>query len=58
MRYKVYLSRSVLKGLRTGVEMIEKYYAARIKNAIDASAVNVRRERRNLVLPKDEIPAD
>ena len=48
----------VAKNCRTSVEMIEKYYAAHIKNAIDASAVNVRRERRNLVLPKDEIPAD
>lgn len=44
----------VAKNCRTSVEMIEKYYAAHIKNAIDASAVNVRRERRNLVLPKEE----
>lgn len=48
----------VAKNCRTSVEMIEKYYAAHIKNAIDASAVNVRRERRNLVLPKEEREAE
>ena len=48
----------VAKNCRTSVEMIEKYYAAHIKNAIDASAVNVRRERRNLVLPKEEGEAE
>jgi integrase len=35
----------IAKNCRTSVEMIEKYYAAHIKNMIDASAVNVRRER-------------
>ena len=33
------------KNCRTSVEMIEKFYAAHIKNMIDASAVNVRRHR-------------
>jgi integrase len=33
----------VAKNCRTSVEMIEKFYAAHIKNMIDASAVNVRR---------------
>jgi integrase len=37
----------IAKNCRTSVEMIEKYYAAHIKNMIDASAVNVRRERSN-----------
>jgi hypothetical protein len=31
------------KNCRTSVEMIEKFYAAHIKNMIDAAAVNVRR---------------
>ena len=35
----------VAKNCRTSVEMIEKYYAAHIKNLIDASAVNTRRPR-------------
>jgi integrase len=37
----------IAKNCRTSVEMIEKYYAAHIKNMIDASAVNVRRQRSN-----------
>lgn len=36
----------VAKNCRTSVEMIEKFYAAHIKNTIDASAVNVRRIRK------------
>lgn len=35
----------IAKNCRTSVEMIEKFYAAHIKNMIDAAAVNVRRER-------------
>ena len=35
----------VAKNCRTSVEMIEKYYASHIKNMIDASAINVRREK-------------
>lgn len=33
------------KNCRTSVEMIEKFYAAHLKNAVDASAINVRKER-------------
>ena len=33
----------IAKNCRTSVEMIEKYYAAHIKNRLDASAINVRR---------------
>ena len=33
----------IAKNCRTSVEMIEKFYAAHIKNMIDATAVNVRR---------------
>jgi len=35
----------VAKNCRTSVEMIEKFYAAHIKNTIDAAAVNVRKIR-------------
>lgn len=37
----------IAKNCRTSVEMIEKFYAAHIKNMIDAAAVNVRRGRSN-----------
>jgi len=37
----------IAKNCRTSVEMIEKFYAAHIKNMIDAAAVNVRREAAN-----------
>ena len=33
----------IAKNCRTSVEMIEKFYAAHLKNTIDAAAVNVRR---------------
>jgi len=33
----------IAKNCRTSVEMIEKYYAAHIKNMLDASAINVRK---------------
>jgi hypothetical protein len=36
----------VAKNCRTSVEMIEKFYAAHIKNMLDASAINVRKIRR------------
>jgi len=36
----------VAKNCRTSVEMIEKYYAAHLKNTLDAAAINVRRPRR------------
>jgi integrase len=35
----------IAKNCRTSVEMIEKYYAAHLKNRIDASAINVRKIR-------------
>lgn len=35
----------IAKNCRTSVEMIEKFYAAHIKDLIDASAINVRRQR-------------
>jgi integrase len=35
----------IAKNCRTSVEMIEKYYAAHIKTALDASAINVRKPR-------------
>lgn len=42
----------IAKNCRTSVEMIEKYYAAHLKNMIDTAAVNVRRERPNGAPPK------
>jgi len=36
----------VAKNCRTNVEMIEKYYAAHLKNTLDAAAINVRKSRR------------
>jgi integrase len=35
----------IAKNCRTSVEMIEKYYAAHIKNTLDASAINVMRPK-------------
>jgi len=35
----------IAKNCRTSVEMIEKFYAAHIKNTLDASAINVMRPR-------------
>lgn len=35
----------IAKNCRTSVEMIEKYYAAHIKNLLDTSAINVRRTK-------------
>jgi integrase len=36
----------IAKNCRTSVEMIEKFYAAHIKNTLDATAINVMRPRR------------
>jgi len=44
----------VAKNCRTSVEMIEKFYAAHIKNMLDASAINVRKARRK-AKPVEEI---
>ncbi len=41
----------IAKNCRTSVEMIEKFYAAHIKNRLDASAINVRRERKRETSP-------
>ena len=41
----------VAKNCRTSVEMIEKYYAAHIKDVIDAAAVNVRKGRKSSTTP-------
>ncbi len=35
----------IAKNCRTSVEMIEKHYAAHIKNTLDAAAINVRRPK-------------
>jgi integrase len=36
----------IAKNCRTSVEMIEKHYAVHLKNALDASAINVRKARK------------
>ena len=35
----------IAKNRRTSVEMIEKFYAAHIKNTLDAASINVRRPK-------------
>ena len=35
----------IAKNCRTSVEMIEKFYAAHIRNTLDAAAINVRRPK-------------
>ena len=42
----------IAKNCRTGVEMIEKYYASHIKNRLDTAVINVMRARPK----KDELP--
>ncbi len=42
----------VAKNCRTSVEMIERHYAVHLKNTIDASVINVRRQR--AVAPLDD----
>jgi len=37
----------IAKNCRTSVEMIEKFYAAHIKNTLDAASINVRRPRKS-----------
>jgi hypothetical protein len=36
----------IAKNCRTSVEMIEQFYAAHLKNTLDASAINVRKSKR------------
>jgi len=47
----------IAKNCRTSVEMIEKHYAAHLKDMIDTSLVNVRREksRRRVATSSDEL---
>ena len=45
----------IAKNCRTSVEMIEKYYAAHIKNTLDAGAINRRRPRRNGEAPSPDL---
>lgn len=42
----------IAKNCRTSVEMIEKFYAAHIKNTLDAAAINIRRPRSNFRMDK------
>ena len=48
----------IAKNCRTSVEMIEKYYAAHIKNTLDAAAINVRRSQRTKTLEKTYLEED
>ena len=38
----------IAKNCRTSVEMIEKHYAAHLKDKIDTSLINVRKEKRRI----------
>ena len=38
----------IAKNCRTSVEMIEQFYAAHLKNTLDASAINVRKPKAKL----------
>src|SRR5277367_1501617 len=46
----------IAKNCRTSVEMIEKFYAAHIKNMIDAGAINVRRAALTATVAPKERP--
>ena len=46
----------IAKNCRTSVEMIEKFYAAHIKNTLDATAINVRRSQKHGFQPEN--PSD
>lgn len=51
----------IAKNCRTSVEMIEKFYAAHIKNTLDAAAINVRRPKSTSAKdgkPKSHNPLD
>ncbi|WP_245507260.1 hypothetical protein [Rhizobium sp. PP-CC-3G-465] len=43
---------AIAKNCRTSVEMIEKFYAAHIKNTLDASIINVRKPKQSFAKPK------
>ena len=42
----------IAKNCRTSVDMIEQFYAAHLKNTLDASAINVRKPKRKAEVPK------
>jgi integrase len=42
----------IAKNCRTSVEMIEQFYAAHLKNTLDASAINVRKDKKKPVKSK------
>lgn len=44
----------IAKNCRTSVEMIEKFYAAHIKNTLDATAINVRRSQKLGFQPENQ----
>jgi hypothetical protein len=44
----------IAKNCRTSVEMIEKFYAAHIKNMLDAASINVVRSRKRR--EREEMP--
>ena len=46
----------VAKNCRTSVEMIEKFYASHLKNTLDSSAINVRKQGQKK--RKEESPDD
>lgn len=46
----------IAKNCRTSVEMIEKFYAAHIKNRLDAAAINVVRPKPKSVVRKKPAP--
>ncbi len=48
----------IAKNCRTSVEMIEKFYAAHIKDALDAAAINVRRPKPPAARKKEEDEGD
>lgn len=45
----------IAKNCRTSVEMIEKYYAAHIKNRLDTASINIRRPKKNKPKKPDEL---
>ena len=48
VEYAIY---QIAQSCRTGVEMIEKYYASHLKNTLDAAAINVRKPKRTTGKP-------
>jgi hypothetical protein len=46
---------ALAKNCRTSVEMIQKFYAAHIKDLLDASAINVMRPKRSKKPPGDKL---